>query len=200
MKVRLSMPGASVSMEYDDSRAKSIFQDLAGRLIGAEGSGTVRIPPAITCNISAPVSDQLKQEIQEALEDSVVTVMESEESEEPVPEGDDSDLEDEVPELTEAGLPVLDSQGYKGFLHIRCESCGKERTFCAKEPLESHLCSCGHETPLNNLYDAWVHCECGRRSRYKTNSDEYIFNINCLCGSPVPVKWNKVKRNYETIK
>ena len=91
-------------------------------------------------------------------------------------------------------------QGDKGFLYIRCEECGKEKGFCAKEPAKIQHCTCGHDTELKDLVVLWANCECGQKSKYLTNMGEYLFDMNCIkCGSPVPVKWNKQKRLYETV-
>lgn len=61
---------------------------------------------------------------------------------------------------------------------------------------------CGHKEPFKEpLKLAWVHCECGRMSKYLTNRTEEMFDINCInCGTPVAVKYNAKKGIYETIK
>jgi len=110
MKIRLSMPGASVVMDFDDIAAVNIFKDLAGRLIGVEGSGKVNIQPAITCNITGPVTDEFRQELREVMSNSIPTIIESEAPNELGGQVDDLDPAEEVvlqnaeePELTEAG-------------------------------------------------------------------------------------------------
>lgn len=93
-------------------------------------------------------------------------------------------------------------KGYKGFLLIRCEHCGKVKAFCAYEEITEFYCiDCGRTTLLEKLKKLWVHCECGKRFRYKTNQTEKMFDIDCLrCGYPVAIYWNGRKRVYETIK
>lgn len=90
---------------------------------------------------------------------------------------------------------------YKGFLHIRCRFCGKEKTFTAKMPITHFQCECNKLTELGTLKRAWMHCECGRRARYHTNADTPLTEIECVrCGSPVAMEYNRKKRSYTTIK
>lgn len=63
-----------------------------------------------------------------------------------------------------------ESRGYTGFLHIRCEHCGKTKTFCAKHQLSYYGCKeCGKKTDLKDLKLAFINCECGGTARYFTN-------------------------------
>lgn len=98
-------------------------------------------------------------------------------------------------------LEELTLFGYKGFLHVRCEKCGKIQSFCSKEVISSHRCkSCGHVTSLDYLKRLYVNCQCGRTSRYKTNLDGDAFEISCFqCGAPVDIRYNDKKDLYETV-
>lgn len=116
----------------------------------------------------------------------------------PVPQGEGTK------HIQEACDPVMEpepiSKSYKGFLHIKCQECGKVKSFCAREPVSEYKCSCGQKTPLGDLADMNVDCECGRHSHYRTNMEEFLFDAECIkCGSPVTVKWNKKKKMYETV-
>lgn len=83
-------------------------------------------------------------------------------------------------------LPEMEKQEheYTGFLLIQCEDCGKIRGFCAKSPISSYICECGHSTRLNDLKPALLSCQkCGETFRYKTNIQSERFSYSCLnCG------------------
>lgn len=99
-------------------------------------------------------------------------------------------------------IPEEEQYGkYRGFLYIKCRHCGKERGFNAKKPLTGFHCECGQITELEDLEPMWVNCECGRRSRYLTNMDAKMFDMECLdCGNLVTVVHNTKKHAYETIR
>lgn len=92
--------------------------------------------------------------------------------------------------------------GYTGFLHIRCEHCGKTKTFCTKHQLSYYGCKeCGKKTDLKDLKLAFINCECGGRTRYFTNETAELIELNCInCGMPVALKYNAKKKLYETIR
>ena len=81
-------------------------------------------------------------------------------------------------------------RGYAGFLHIRCEHCGKTKTFCTKHQLSYYGCKeCGKKTDLKDLKLAFINCECGGRTRYFTNETAELIEQNCInCGMPVALK------------
>lgn len=92
------------------------------------------------------------------------------------------------------------AEGYKGFLLVKCEECGKLRGFCAKSPATSSRCECGHRTELHGLKPAFLKCKCGSQFKYKTNATEEVFDFPCLqCGNPVDLQLNKRKNAYVTI-
>lgn len=92
--------------------------------------------------------------------------------------------------------------GYTGFLHIRCEHCGKSKTFCTKHQLSYYGCKeCGKKTDLKDLKLAFINCECGGMARYLTNETAELIELNCInCGMPVALKYNAKKKLYETIR
>lgn len=93
-------------------------------------------------------------------------------------------------------------RGYAGFLHIRCEHCGKTKTFCDKHQLSYYGCKeCGKKTDQKNLKLAFINCECGGTARYFTNETAELIELNCInCGMPVALKYNAKKKLYETIR
>ena len=118
---------------------------------------------------------------------------------------DEANSDECVTEILTEEPPEEDkcSKKYKGFMYIKCPECGKVRGFNAKNPTDHYHCdSCGARTEFrDSLVLLWVHCECGKRSKYLTNMEEPVFDINCLeCGAPVAVQWNGKKRLYETIR
>ena len=94
-----------------------------------------------------------------------------------------------------------DDEGYKGFLLMECEECGKIKGFCARKPITSYRCDdCGHITQLKNLRPAFLKCKCGREYKYKTNAKGYLITYNCLdCGSPVDLELNSRETAYVTV-
>ena len=102
---------------------------------------------------------------------------------------------------TERSL-TQEPRGYSGFLHIRCEHCGKTKTFCAKYQLSYFGCKeCGEKTELKDLKRAFINCDCGGRTRYFTNETADLIELNCInCGMPVALKYNAKKKLYETIR
>ena len=92
--------------------------------------------------------------------------------------------------------------GYTGFLHIRCEHCGKSKTFCTKHQLSYYGCKeCGKKTDLKDLKRAFINCECGGTAGYLTNETAELIELNCInCGMPIALKYNAKKKLYETIR
>lgn len=89
---------------------------------------------------------------------------------------------------------------YKGFLLIKCESCGEIRAYCAKYETYSFKCKCGHETALENLIPMHMHCKCGKYYKYLTNLTGKLTSNNCMtCGSPVDMELNNKANAYVTI-
>lgn len=90
--------------------------------------------------------------------------------------------------------------GFGGFLYLKCPKCGKIKGFCSKTRINHFRCECGEVTELKHLVPLYMHCECGRRSRYLTNMDEKQFDMICYdCGAPVAIGWNENKKQFETM-
>lgn len=96
---------------------------------------------------------------------------------------------------------IRDEEGYKGFLHIRCE-CGTVKSFCMKNKIRKFKCEkCGRTMELKGLRRACINCECGGRFKYYTNETAKMLDMDCLnCGQPVALEYNEKKKLYETIK
>lgn len=92
------------------------------------------------------------------------------------------------------------AEGYTGFLYIKCPECGKVKGFCAKKPTKIHICKeCGEKTELEDLKPMYVHCECGKDSKYYTNMDEEHFKCKCIgCGEEVDMQINTRNTAYVT--
>lgn len=90
---------------------------------------------------------------------------------------------------------------YTGLLYIRCQKCGQERGFCAKTPVSSAYCrECGAPTPLRDLRQIKIWCECGACYRYFTNIQDPAFDMPCLaCEAPVALEWNEHKGRYQPM-
>ena len=96
--------------------------------------------------------------------------------------------------------PSKDGNAIMGFSHIRCEHCGAEKTFCARNWLSKYTCErCGQVTRLRgHIHPARAVCKCGNRSIYSTNAEESAFDIPCVvCGAPMSVVWVPGRNRYE---
>lgn len=94
---------------------------------------------------------------------------------------------------------TVSETGVRGFLLIRCASCGKEYSFHAREPMEKSVCrACGSVTQLDELAIAELRCkDCGRTWRYRTNSEEPEITCRCIqCGEEMTGRWNGKLRRY----
>ena len=143
-----------------------------------------------------------------AAEERMECVIEPAES---VPEGTESVIEpaESVPEPAETvgeeppqeeEEPSKDGNAILGFSHIRCEHCGAEKTFCARNWLSKYTCErCGQVTRLRgHIHPARAVCKCGNRSIYTTNAEESAFDIPCVvCGAPMSVVWVPGRNRYE---
>lgn len=94
----------------------------------------------------------------------------------------------------------IENPTYKGFLIVKCATCGNIKSFNARTPLHDFKCDCGAITPLDDMVPVTAICECGERWRYYTNMVDSAFDISCLhCGSPIPLFYNEKAVKYETL-
>lgn len=189
MKVRVSMPEASIAIDFEEGKALEVFGKLNEVLLAMKKKGKMTVPEEAAAPAKATVNSEMK-----SLPKPEYAVLAKPEFN-PMTDA-------ELKELDEK-LPSLDAPKYKGFMHIKCPKCGKIKDFYMKKESDHYHCDdCGARTEfVKPLVPLWVHCECGRRFRYLTNMTDPMFDINCLdCGTPVAVKWNENKQIYETIK
>ena len=106
-----------------------------------------------------------------------------------------------APTITPPVAPVAaptPADGYRGFLHIKCDHCHKEKGFHIKMPIKEYRCECGHTTPLHDLVNVGAKCDCGWDLKHFTNHDADAFEIKCpSCDKPVLVKWSYRHKRYE---
>lgn len=107
------------------------------------------------------------------------------------------------------GVPVpqtpadsYNRDGYRGFLIIKCRSCGNVHAFFPKQPVKSYNCpQCNSTTELVGMRPAFIHCECGGDFKYRTNIQDKQFTYTCFkCGSPVEMELNGKGNAFVTIK
>ncbi|MEY8357355.1 hypothetical protein AALB39_28995 [Lachnospiraceae bacterium 54-53] len=180
MKVRVSMPEASIAIDFEEGKALEVFGKLNEVLLAMKKKGK-----ALTLEESAVHAETVIEPKAKAFPSQRIS---------PPP----------VPALKEPeGLIASGSPKYKGFLHIKCPKCGQIKDFYMKKESDHYHCDgCGARTEFEKpLALLWVNCECGRRFRYLTNMTEPMFDIDCLdCGAPVAVKRNENRQVYETIR
>lgn len=91
------------------------------------------------------------------------------------------------------------TDGYSGFLYIKCPVCGKVKGFCTKANIKEHICECGHKLKIQNLKPMYVHCDCGKDFRYYTNIEDENFKYECInCGEEVDIQINTRGTAYVT--
>lgn len=181
MKVRISIPGAYMVMDMEESQAWEAFHKLAESmwLIGSREQ-----PEDI------PAQEEKKPNpapVEEALPNQVSVKPEV------LPNNQEPSVQKQLEEK-------IVSSGYGGYLYIKCPVCGKVKGFCAKTRINNYKCDCGCLTKLKNMVPMVMKCECGRQARYLTNMTDPEFDVICYdCGAPVAVRWNEKKWMYETM-
>lgn len=175
MKIRLSTGGMNIAVDVGD-KANYLFTRIANQLI---------------CNaIGDTEAERVVEKLKENTQKKEMPAMRS------LPEEPKSGTEEKVTEEYH-GLT------YRGFVYWKCKKCGSVRGFCLKKESKGiHCMNCGDDSlfdePLKPLY---ANCECGQHSRYMTNMDEEMFDMDCIdCGAPIPIKWNDHDKCYQTIK
>lgn len=70
--------------------------------------------------------------------------------------------------------------GYRGYMHLVCDKCGRVQSFFPSGEIEERECSCGNVITLYHLKKINYACKkCGRDYTYWTNRTEPDFRINC---------------------
>lgn len=104
--------------------------------------------------------------------------------------------------ISEPERTVFEEPTYRGFLIVKCESCGAVRAFCSRTGIKSNRCSvCGHETVLKDMTAAELRCPtCKEDWKYKTNCTDAEVTVRCLnCKTELTGRWDKKRRSYRTI-
>ena len=116
MKIRLTMPGAAIAVEVAEHQAKNMFKELAAQLLGMEPVKVVKrqMPVKVAGGTVGTATE---------------AVVNPEERKPGYTNPEDSPPVTERP--GDEPVPVSSAvhnatQGFKGFLYIRCENCGKE--------------------------------------------------------------------------
>ena len=176
MKVRLSKPGTTLSVEFDDKKGEAVFWLLAKELL------------SIGIRADAEKAEQVNNVA--AGEDCQIETKKEEEEEA---------AESENPEQEES----KNGFRYRGFMYLKCLECGEENGFHMKRESDHFHCnSCNARTVFTDpLVPLWMACECGKTFKYMTNMEAPMFEMNCLhCGAPVTLKWNERRKQYDTLK
>lgn len=90
-------------------------------------------------------------------------------------------------------------EGYRGFLLVKCQNCGKIYAYNARSETTESVCrDCGHTTPLRMLAQALFDCpKCGTKWTYKTNLLGAEATCRCIqCGTEMRARWHKNLRKY----
>lgn len=168
--------------------SEKLFRELIMELFGYTGRLTIPeteeavIPEIHTCEAKNEEKAEEKPDVMKELEEYIEDKYSVDPVTEPEPVGKEND-------------------GYSGFLHIKCQHCGKEKTYCSKHRIKYYECkNCGERTELKGMVRLYTNCECGRKAAYWTNMTEKAFDVRCVdCGQPVAVMYNGKKNQYETI-
>lgn len=186
MSITIATQNRRYVAKMDDVCSERTFNDIVRLLLDREGADHEQIPYVIP-EEPDPEPEPVKETFPEPVSVDV-----------PAVDLDTQELPDD-PDKDEYPIPA--PEGYSGFLYIKCEHCGQIHAFCAKHKLTYHKCpDCGNKTDLEDLTPLYMRCECGQKSKYMTNMDEFAFDINCIqCGALVAVKYNNKKGSYETI-
>lgn len=182
-KLSISIPGKSLKIDMARQDAEFWFSTLVGVLLEQQEINEEKDPEE-SKNIME------KQEPDEKPSDDAAQVMESAETVQ----------HKSVIDLKKSSTSLVEKKAYKGFLHIRCEVCGKFKEFCIKNPITKSKCICGEYTPLIDLSEMYANCGvCGHTWKYLTNNVEPMDEIMCLeCGAPITMEKDK-HGNYRTI-
>lgn len=204
MKVTITTPFARLQVDLTAERAANLMEQA----------------------LFASVPDADRQDAEDLVQGAVITLPDLDKKEKPpvaevkvptakkapkvtIPEQnspDPADPEDPVSAFIEEQNTAAEftaeeptpENGYRGFLHIKCDECHKERSFHMKHPIKEYRCECGHTQPLHGLSKIVAKCNCGWELKYYTNQDADAFEMTCpSCREKVLVKWNFRHKRYE---
>ena len=97
---------------------------------------------------------------------------------------------------------TFNRDGYRGFLIIKCRSCGNVHSFCPQQSIKNYTCpKCNSTTELRGMRPAFINCKCGKSFKYMTNIQDEKFTYTCFqCGSPNDMQLNGKKNAFVNIK
>ena len=104
--------------------------------------------------------------------------------------------------VTTTPADTFNRDGYRGFLIIKCRSCGNVHSFCPQQSIKSYICpKCNSTTELRGMRPAFINCKCGKSFKYMTNIQDEQFTYTCFqCGGPNDMKLNGKKNAFVNIK
>lgn len=195
MKVTITTPFARLQVDLSAERAADLMEQALFAAVPDTARQDVAdlvqygtIIPTIPTKEEKPAVDEVKDPAVHAVGPS------KEPPKAPIPEPDEFTA-------TTAGFSAEEptpDKGYRGFLHIKCDECHKERSFHMKWPIKEYRCECGHTQPLHGLSKIVAKCDCGWELKYYTNQDADAFEMTCpSCGEKILVKWNFRHKRYE---
>ncbi len=92
----------------------------------------------------------------------------------------------------------------KGFMLLKCPSCGRKKSFFLKNYQTSEIChECGaaYDIDKRMLRPVYAKCpDCGNMIRWLTNFDGQMVEVNCkTCGAPIDCELNAKGTAYNAI-
>jgi len=191
MKITVATPARRYEAELDESKGEAIFLQVVGLISCAASSGSS--VPSIggkARSMGRPVVPS-SEEGTPAAADKIPAADPGANTEGPA-DGKDP-----------KGAPEKVRDYARGFLLIRCQSCGHIRALHSPNTIEIYRCpECKARTPLQApLRKAIVNCECGNDARYRTNITDDAIDVPCVkCGTPVACEYNERAGAYTTIR
>lgn len=181
MKIAITSPARRFESEIDDREGEALFRKIVGMIAEATiRKGSQPRPGGKALSMGGPAALQPQESA-----------------------GDQQDPGAEDPADQTAGgadpeaAPVKKQKrhplGASGFLHIVCPSCGKARTFNAREEIGKYRChECHARTMLKApLREVFTRCSCGKNATYRTNATEGRIEVPCIaCGELIPCEYS----------
>ena len=196
MKVTITTPFARLQVDLTAERAANLMeQALFASVPDAERQNAADLVQGGVFFPSAPIQQEEEPKWMQMKPPSSHDAVPAQEAPKvTIPEPDEFTA-------TTAGFSAEEptpEKGYRGFLHIKCDECHKERSFHMKWPIKEYRCECGHTQPLHGLSKIVAKCDCGWELKYYTNQGDDSFEMTCpSCGEKILVKWDFRHKRYE---
>ena len=203
MQVQLRTPFSELTFELTQENAESLVQTafrLSSGMIstsGGTGGGPEKAGQADPSVLGATVAD----------ENASGSTMADDRRDHPTTKNDSGQDEMTMEQALQSDghMAVYKASApedrYRGFLLIRCATCGERKCFNANSLIGTFRCEkCHQYTPLKDLTPVFAECECGKHWKYRTNETSDMIEISCLaCGSPISLEYIARKKVYATI-